>query len=87
MGIYARFYDAADRLINLPREERLKSIVITGGDAKRWQSFSKPFQTNENTRYMRIWIHSMSATRVSAYLDDLEIVEAKAAAGRLGDWR
>ncbi|MBT5606967.1 MAG: hypothetical protein HN742_40240 [Lentisphaerae bacterium] len=75
LGIYARFYDGADEVIRLPREERLKSIVITGGETKQWRPFAKTFRTTRNTRYMRIWIHSMSATCITAYLDDLEIVE------------
>ena len=74
VGVYVRQYDGNDKLIDLPREVRLKSIALVGGDSKKWEPFSKRFTATDKTRYARIWIHSMNANEMTAYLDDLDIV-------------
>ena len=76
LGVYVRFYDRAGAHVKRVREEIAKSRALVGGNAKQWEPFSKRFAVTDETHYARIWIHSMTASKVTAYLDDLDIVAA-----------
>ncbi len=69
LGVYVRQYTASgDTASSSPH------IIGLGGDDREWQDFSGLVFVPEATATMRIWIHSYQASKVTACLDDLEIV-------------
>ena len=78
LGVVTRFYDAGDRILDLPDDKRrLCGTVKLGGDEGEWRTFTKRFTAPEGTHFARIWVHSFSAATVEGYLDDLEIAEVE----------
>ncbi|MEN6549052.1 MAG: heparinase II/III family protein [Armatimonadia bacterium] len=78
IGMYMRFYDAAGNSLN-PADDKgnIAPVGSLTGPANQWTAFTYPFRTPAGTTNMRLWIHSFSATKVEAYLDNLEISAAQ----------
>ena len=78
LGVITRFYNQHDRQLDLPDDQvRLAGTVFLGGTEKRWTPFAKSFTAPAGTQFGRVWIHSLNAATVEAYLDDLEVVEVE----------
>ena len=69
LGIYVRQFDADREKVGGPGH-----LIGLGGNEETWQDFSASFRVPPATTGMRIWIHSYNAARVTAYLDDFEVV-------------
>ncbi|MEA3365327.1 MAG: polysaccharide lyase family 8 super-sandwich domain-containing protein, partial [Candidatus Hydrogenedentes bacterium] len=72
LGIYARLFDSEGNA--LPGNGHLLGLE---GNERRWIPFSREFIAPGSADTVRIWIHSYNASRVSAYLDDFEVVFTK----------
>ncbi|MFP4250851.1 MAG: hypothetical protein ACLFU7_14420, partial [Armatimonadota bacterium] len=69
LGVYVRQYTASgDTASSSPH------IIGLGGDDRQWREFSGLLFVPEESATMRIWVHSYHASKVTACLDDLEIV-------------
>ncbi len=75
IGLYVKFYDAKRKLLN-PTDAKgyIAALGVVGGDVGKWESFEFPFATPPGTTSMQLWIHSINALLVEAYLDDLEVI-------------
>lgn len=76
VGVYVRALGADGRKLEETLNERgwERAIVSLGGSDRRWRPFAKRFTVPERTRALQVWIHSYNASRVEAYLDDIELV-------------
>ncbi len=74
IGMYVKVYDAGGKLLN-PTDERgwLDAIATLEGEPGEWTAFELPFSTYPGATTMALWIHSMNAADVEAYLDDLRV--------------
>jgi hypothetical protein len=74
VALYVRYLSTDGRLLN-PIDERgwFSAVGSVGGDRRAWEPFSFPFEAPEGTRYLQLWIHSINAAQVEAYLDDLDV--------------
>ena len=76
VGLYVRLFDRDRRLLNrVDARGNMPSIGTVGGADKAWKTFSFPFTTPNEAVSAQVWIHSYNASKVEAYLDDLEIVK------------
>jgi len=78
VGMYVYYLDKDGETLN-ERDKRgyVPSIGTLGGDTQTWEAFRFDFVTPPGTHWLQVWIHSYNASKVVAYLDDLEIVESK----------
>ena len=74
LGIYVLFYDRAGAFLN-EHDGRMNfaALGILDGDAKHWQPFEYRFKTPPDTDHLRVWVHSMNAAKVTAFLDDITV--------------
>jgi hypothetical protein len=76
LGLYVRFLDAEGRILNETQDERgwISPVLVLGREGEGWRPFSSRFTTPAATAQLQLWIHSMNASQVEAYLDELRIV-------------
>jgi hypothetical protein len=75
VGLYVRFLDAKHRLLNpIDAKGNMAGIGVPVGPMGKWEPFEFAFKTLPGTAAVQLWIHSINAAEVEAYLDDLEIV-------------
>jgi chondroitin AC lyase len=72
LGIYLRLLDEKGK--PLPGDPHLLGL---GGDDHRWQPFSASLLVPPQAKHVQVWIHSYTASVVTAYLDDFEVVLTK----------
>jgi len=77
LGIYLRLLDEGGK--PLPGDPHLLGL---GGDDRAWQPFSASLLVPPQVKQVQVWVHSYTASIVTAYLDDLELVRVK---GQEGD--
>jgi|GEM_PF-161361 len=84
VGIYVYFLDEEGQSLNEKNHRgHIESLGSLGGDSQTWESFQFEFVTPQFTRWIQVWIHSYNASKVVAFLDDLEMVPGEA--GALGE--
>jgi hypothetical protein len=78
LGMYVRYLGADGTLLNEPINERgwIDAVTVLGGPGGRWEGFVAPFEVPDGTERLQVWIHSLNAAQVEAYLDELQIVPA-----------
>jgi chondroitin AC lyase len=64
LGLYVVFGDRG----------KAQHVLGLGGDRGEWEAFAQEFIVPRGVESCRLWIHSYNASRVTAYLDDLEVV-------------
>lgn len=77
IGMYVRYFNAQRELIN--EQDARGNMAPVGsltGAKEAWEPFAFRFETPAETAAIQVWIHSFNASRVDAFLDDLEIVPA-----------
>jgi hypothetical protein len=74
VGVYVYCLAADGRVLNETDQRGWISPVVTlGGSDGAWRPFSGRFTAPQDTQHLRVWIHSFNASRVEAYLDNLEV--------------
>ncbi|MBN2546872.1 MAG: heparinase II/III family protein [Spirochaetes bacterium] len=72
LGIYARFFDKNDKLLNQRDEkDNISSLLTLNKDSEKWEDFNIKFETPENCKYLIIWLHSFNSAKINVYLDDI----------------
>lgn len=69
LGVYVRCYNAEGKLISGDSH-----VVGLGGQSRTWEPFRGSFWVSADTTGLEVWLHSYSGARVTAYVDDLELV-------------
>ncbi len=78
IGMYMRYYDATGESLNDTDERgNISPVGSLKGEAGEWTPFEFAFEAPEGTASMDLWIHSYNAAKVTAFIDDLEIVPAE----------
>ncbi|MFP4250470.1 MAG: right-handed parallel beta-helix repeat-containing protein [Armatimonadota bacterium] len=77
LGVYHDFLDAEGNILN--DERHIRGL---GGAEQEWLDFEFRLFAPREAEALRIYFHSYSHARVTAYIDDLQIAEMDAAAMR-----
>ncbi len=74
VGMYVKVFDAEGKLLN-PTDDRgwLGAIATLEGEVGEWAPFELSFSTYPGAATMEMWIHSMNAAEVEAYIDDVRV--------------
>lgn len=68
LGVYVRRYNAAGQLLSGESH-----VLALGGTSQTWEPFRGTFWVSGDTAALEIWLHSYSAARVTAFVDDLAL--------------
>jgi len=85
LGVYPRFWDADGRELNEAREKQIARAHMAKG---KWTSTVHPVVTPPEAREIAVWLHTFSTSVLTAYVDDVRLLEYDA--GVLDDvllWR
>ena len=75
VGLYVKYFDDAGRLLNeTSARGHIQPVGSVGGVGGKWTPFAFGFRTPAGTAGMQVWIHSYSTAKVTAYLDELQVV-------------
>ncbi|MBN1672192.1 MAG: heparinase II/III family protein [Kiritimatiellae bacterium] len=77
LAMYVKYLDGERKTLNAGADGRMTPLGELGGTSGRWEPFSFAFTVPEQTACLQVWIHSLSAAKVEAFLDDLHVVAAK----------
>jgi hypothetical protein len=69
LGIYVQQLRRTGKPVQLPKQ----IIVTPSGTSNQWNAFNLVFQSQPDTAFIQLWIHSFGESQVEAYLDDLEL--------------
>ena len=74
LGIYMKFYDIDDKLLNIKNEKgHIAPVGTLGGKSNKWETFSFDFIAPKGAKSVELWIHSFTSSQVEGYLDEMKI--------------